>query len=137
MGGVPPSPTRSRKDAKPRTRTPPPSGRYPPPPVPPGGRPPLRRRPVRRRPRGGPPRGQGGLERPDLHPAGDPLGLPRPGAQRRPVLPRRGRPADRPPRLTGARTLQPRDGGVLPGAEAPARAVLRRRGPPRGAEPGR
>ena len=116
MGGVPPSPTWSRNDATPRARTPSPSGRHPPPPVPPGGRPPLRRRPLRRRPRGGPPRDQGGLERPDLHPAGDPLGLPRPGAQRRPVLPRRGGPPDRPPRRAGARAVQLRDGGLLPGA---------------------
>ena len=133
--GVLPSPARSQSDDQPRARTPSPSGRYPPPPVPAGGRTPLRRRPVRRRPRGGPPRGQGGLERPDLHPTGHPLGLPRPGAQRRPVLPRRGRAADRPPRLAGAGAVQLRDGGLLPGAEAPARAILRRRGPPRGAEP--
>ena len=47
-------------------------------------------------------RDQGDLEGPDLHPAGDPLGLPRPGPQRRPVLPRRRRPPDRPPRRAGA-----------------------------------
>ena len=59
---------------------------------------------------------QGALEGPDLHPAGDPLGLPRPGAQRRPVLPRRRRPPDRPPRRAGAAAVQLRDGGLLPGA---------------------
>ena len=37
----------------------------------------------------------------------------------------------------GLRAVQLGDGGVLPGEEAPARAVLLRRGPPRGAEPGR
>src|SRR4051812_7105122 len=82
-------------------RPPPPSGRDPPPSVPPGGRPPVRRRPHRRLPPRGPPRDQGVVERTDLHPAGDPPGLPRPGAQRRPVVPRRGGPADRRPRLAG------------------------------------
>src|SRR4051794_14403704 len=124
-------------DAPPLQPTPDPSGRCPPPPVPPGGRPPLRRRPHRRLPPRGPPRGQGGLEGPDLHPAGDPLGLPRPSPQRRPVLPRRGRPPDRASRRRRAAAVQLRDGGLLPGEEAPARAVLRRRGPPRRAEPGR
>src|SRR5256885_2570359 len=84
-------------DARPLARTPPPAGRRPPPGVPPGGRTPLRRRPLV----GGPRRGPGGnpapLEGPHLYPASDPLGPARPGAQRRPVLPRRRGPPDRPP----------------------------------------
>ena len=91
-------------DATTLQRPPPPSGRYSPPPVPPGGRPPSRRRPRRRLPSRGHRRDQGGLVRPDLHPAGDPLGLPRTGAQRRPVLPRRGGPIGRRSRSRG---LQP------------------------------
>src|SRR6266550_4402362 len=115
-------------DARPLTRTPPPADRHPPPGVPPGGRTPLRRRPLVGVPR----RGSGGnpapLEGPHLLTAGDPLGLPRPGAQRRPVLPGRRRPPDRASRRRGAAAVQLGHGRLLPGAGATARAVRRRRG---------
>ena len=138
MGACTPSPTRSQSDAMPLARTSSPAGRHSSgssssrraaSPSPTSSRRACLDEALREI--------KAAVERPDLHPAGDPLGLPRPGPQRRPVLPRRGRPPDRPPRLAGAAAVQLRDGGLLPGAEAPARAVLRRRGPPRGAEPGR
>ena len=52
------------------------------------------------------------------------------------VLSRRRRPADRPSRRAGAEALQLRDRRLLPGAGAPARAVLRRHRPHGGPEAG-
>ena len=66
------------------------------------------------------------LEGPDLHAAGHAVGLPRPGPQRRPVLPCRGRSPDRPSRLAGAqsraaRRREPtaRRGSVCPSDSSP------------------
>src|SRR5690606_16471974 len=137
MGGVPSLPTRSPSDAIPRAWTSSPAGRRPPPRVPPGRRVSPRRHPLGGMLRRGVGRDQAPLEGLLLHLAGDPLGLPRTGPQRRPVLPRRRRPPDRAPGRRGAAAVQLRDGGVLPGEEAPARALLRRRGPPRRSEPQR
>jgi hypothetical protein len=124
-------------DARPLARTLPPASRHPPPGVPPGGRTPLRRRPLVGVPRRGSDGNPAPLEGPDLQPADDPLGLPRPSAQRRPVLPRRRRPPDRASRRRGTAAVQLGHGRLLSGAGATARAVLRRRGPPRRAEPRR
>src|SRR4051794_21326494 len=100
-----PSPTRSQSDATPRARTSSPAGRLPPSAVPPAGGAPLRRGPLGGVPRRGRPRDQAPLEGSDLHAAGDPLGLPRPGPRRRPVLSRRGSPPDRVSRLARTQAL--------------------------------
>ena len=60
-----------------------------------------------------------------------------PGPQRRPLLPRRRRPPDRPPRRAGAEAVLRPDRGLLPGPQAPARGVLLRRGLLRRPGPGR
>ena len=95
--------------------------------VPPGRRPAVHRRPHRRRPRG-----RAGRRRrvagPDLLPARHPVGVPRPGAQPRPLLPGRRRPPDRPPGGPRAAAVLGPDRGLLPGPPAAARGVLLRRG---------
>ena len=139
MGGGPlPSPARSQSDATPLARTPSPAGRLPPAAVPPGRRPAVHRRPHRGGPRARP---SGEIKATWLDRIFSPLVtlwvflgqvLSADHSCRAAVA-----------RLIahrvaqGQRAVQLRDGGVLPGAEAPARAVLLRRGPPRGAEPGR
>ena len=117
QGSRPPSPIRSPSHATSRAPIPSAADRVPPPRVPPGRPAPLHRRPHRGGPQGGPPGDQGPLDRPHLHATGDPLGLPRPGPRRRPVLSRRGRPADRASRR-GEEALQLRDRRLLPGAGA-------------------
>ena len=74
--------------------------------VPPGRRPAVHRRPHRGRHRPGAGRRRR-LAGPDLLPAGHPVGLPGPGPQRRPLLPGRRRPPDRPPRWRGGRARAP------------------------------
>jgi hypothetical protein len=68
-GRCTPPPTRSQSEARPFARTSSPAGRHPSAGVPPGGHAPLRRDPLVGVPRRGNSRHQGGLERPDLHPA--------------------------------------------------------------------
>ncbi len=77
------------------------------------------------------------LERQDLHAAGDAVGVPGTSSQRRPLLPCRGGPVDRPSRLAGSEAVQLGDGGLLPGEKAAAGTILLSRGPPGGAKPRR
>src|SRR5262249_23151972 len=72
----------------------------------------------------------------DLLPVGNALGLSRAGLECRPLLPRRRRPAARPSPGPGTTPVLPRDRRLLPGPQAPARVVLRRRGAPHGTRPG-
>ena len=119
-------------------RTSSPAGRLPPAAVPPGRRPPLHRRPHRRRPRARPSSEIKAAWKDRIFTPlvtlwvflGQVLNADQScrAAVARLIAHRVAQ---------GLRAVQLRDGGVLPGAEAPARAVLRRRGPPRGAEPGR
>src|SRR5262249_61268802 len=89
---------------------------------------PFQRRLPRSPPHSAPPHALLLLDRPHLLAAGDTVGLPQPGAQRRPLLPRRRRPPDRPPRVPGAEALLRQDRRLLPGPRAPAREVLLRGG---------
>src|SRR4051812_3287717 len=129
-GGFHPFTSPGPSDSTALRRTTPPSGRRPPAPVPSGGLPPPRRRPHRRLPPRGHSRDQGDLEGLVLHPADDPLGLPRPRPRCRPPLPCHRGLADRRPRRAGVAALQLRDGGVQPGEEATTRGLLLGRGPP-------
>ena len=104
--------------------------------VPPRRWPVVRRRPHRRHHRGSVGRGRR-VAGPHLLPTGHPLGLPRAGAQRGPLVPRRRRPPDRPPSRPRAEAVLLPDRGVLPGPQASARGVLLRRGLLRRACPGR
>src|SRR4051794_38708241 len=110
MMGFAPSPARSPPDAPLTPRIVPPAGGPPPAPVPPGRRAAVHRRPHRRRPRG-----RAGHRRalagPGVLPARDPLGVPRPGAQPRPLLPGGRRPPDRPPPGAGAAAVLGPDRG--------------------------
>src|SRR5262245_60940110 len=104
--------------------------------VPSGRRPAVHRRPhrgghrtsARRRHR---------LAGPYLLSAGHAVGLPGAGLECGPLLPRRRRPADRPPPGAGAGPVLRTDRRLLPGPPAPARVVLRRRGLLRRPRPGR
>src|SRR5262249_19345437 len=85
-----------------------------------------RRRPVRRPRRRGPDGDRRCLVRAGLHPAGGAVGVSRPGAPPRPVVPGRRRPAERPPGRPRAAAVLGPDRRVLPGPPAAARAARRR-----------
>src|SRR5262245_24146575 len=101
----------------------PPTGALPAAAVPPGRRPAVHRHPHRRRHH---PRAdhRHRLVGPDLLPTGHPLGVPRSGAQRRPLLPRRRRPADRSSGGSGTEAVLRTDRCLLRGSQAVARRVL-------------